>query len=142
MSNSLSVTANIFATVGFAAQFSRILYRFVLSIRDAPEEISQITAEVEVWSSAFNSIAAIIRVLPSRDTIPAEILVQLRNCVVDLEHFEKKIRKLEKRLMKTPMQRLVARVQWPYSELSAAQLLRRVQSYHITLSLTLATLKM
>jgi hypothetical protein len=142
MSDPLSTAANIFATIGFSAGFSRILYGLISSIRNAPKEIRQLAAELESLSATFAGIEAIGRDLPSCNALTGEFLNRLRSCMADLEDLERTVRKLEKCLSQNSIRKSLAMAQWPFSESTAIQFSRRVQSYHVTLSLALITLQM
>ena len=142
MSDPLSTAANVFATVGFSAGLSRILYKLVSSIQNAPQEIHHLAVELETMSATFAGIEAISRDLPSHNAFSEEFLDRLRSCMADLEDFGRTVEKLEKGLRQNLMRKSLARVQWPYNESAAIQFSRRVQSYHVTLSLALMTLQM
>lgn len=139
MPDPLSTTASVFAVIGFAAGLSGVLYRFVSSIRDAPKEISHLTAELEALSGTFASIEAISRDLPSRNALSVEFLGRLRSCMAEFEDLERSVRKLERYLKQNPV---MAKVRWPYGEPSAVQFSRRLRSYHVTFSLALTALQM
>ena len=142
MSDPLSTVANVLATLGFSAGFSGILYRLISSIQNAPKEIHQLATELEALSATFAGIEAISRELPAHNALSKEFLDRLRNCMADLEELEGAAKKLEKCLRVSSMRKSLASLQWSYNKSTAIQFARRVQSYHVTLSLASITLQM
>jgi hypothetical protein len=142
MTDILSTTANVLATIGFSAGFCNILYKLVLSIGNAPQEIHKLALELEALSTAFAGIEVISRDLPSHNALSGEFIGQLRSCMADLGDLERSVRRLEKSLNQDTVKKSLARVQWQYQGPFAIQFARRVQLYHITLSLALTTLQM
>ncbi|KAI9766946.1 MAG: hypothetical protein M1840_006243 [Geoglossum simile] len=141
MSDTFSTTANTITAVGFCISLGCILFRFVSSIRDAPEEIHQLAAELEVLSVTFASIEAISRDLPSCNQFSGEFLDRLRSCTADFEGLEKNIRPLQKRLRQNRMRNFWIQAQWPLYKASTRRLINNVQSCHVAFPLGLAALQ-
>jgi hypothetical protein len=138
----LSITANTVAVVGFAGQSCRLLYEFLRTVSDAPQEIQQHITALKALSSTFAGIQTLGQHMPAELAWSSGFRARLSECMADFQATEIKMKKLNEHLEKGRLRRTWARVKWSSSDHYLRRFFTRVQAYHTTFSLDLLTLHM
>jgi hypothetical protein len=146
MSDPLSVTANVFAVVGFSLQSCVYVLRFFERISDAPSEVEHNMVWLRALHATFSELQEIgndVRLQDAQVELPSGFNARLEGCRADLLEVESRIYRIGQKLKAGRLLQTWARVKYSLSsEEWLAKFSRRLQTYHTTFALDLMTIQM
>lgn len=143
MCDPLSVTASTLTVVGFAAQSCQLLSNFFYSFYDAPKDLQHHIAALHALRSTFAGIATLEKEIPDTSCFTPDFCVRLRDCILDFQVTERRLKSLCTHLEEGSVRRIWTRVKWSsIDQTKIKKFLARVESYHATFSLDLLLLNM
>ena len=139
MCDPLSTTASILAVFGFAGQSCQFLFEFFQTFSEVPKEVQNHVSLLHSLRATFTRIET----LGGHVKFTDELQSQIKECMVDFQGVELKVRQVIVQMEKGRMRRTWTRLKWTSSaENWLSKFLTRVQIYHTIFSLELLVLHM